>query len=90
MKPTYFGQWPGCINIDENKYHEETELDTSPNLNLARMLALWTDERSFRHFTFSRCYDTTIYNFANMNSPYNLGWDPESRSEIYLGRQNPQ
>ena len=63
-------------------YTEETELDTNPSLTLARTLTLSTGERISGHFTFSRCYDTTIFNLAYMNSPKNLGRDPESRSEI--------
>ena len=69
MKPTYFGQCSYCPNIDKNDYPEETELDTNPSLTLARTLTLSTGERSFGHFTSSRCYDTTIVNFAYMNSP---------------------
>ena len=74
----YFGQCPCGINIDKNNYPEETELDTNTSLTLARTLTLSTDERISGHFTFSRCYDTTIFKFAYMNSPKNLGRDPES------------
>ena len=64
MKTAYFGQCSYCPNIDKNNYPEETELDTNPSLTLARTLTLSTGERSFGHFTSSRCYDTTIVNFA--------------------------
>ena len=84
MKSAYFGQRSCGINIDKNNYTEETELDTNPSLTLARTLTLSTGERISGHFTFSRCYDTTIFNFAYMNSPKNLGRNPESRSEIDL------
>ena len=73
MKPAYFGQCPYCPNIDKNNYPEETELDTNPSLTLTRTLTLSTGERSFGHFTSSRCYDTTIVNFASMHSPKKLG-----------------
>ena len=53
MKPTYFGQCLCCINIGENNYPEETELDTNPSLTLARTLTLSTDERYFGNFTSS-------------------------------------
>ena len=69
MKSSYFGQCSCGINIDKNNYPEETELDTNPSLTLARTLTLSTGERISCHFTFSRCYDTTIFNFAYMNSP---------------------
>ena len=81
------GQCSCGIDIDKNNYPEETELDTNPSLTLARTLTLSTGERISGHFTFSRCYDTTIFNFAYMNSPKNLGRDPESRSEIDLKRK---
>ena len=87
MKSAYFGQCSSCINIDKNNYTEETELDTNPSLTLARTLTLSTGERISGHFTFSRCYDTTIFNLAYMNSPKNLGRDPESRLEIDLKRK---
>ena len=67
MKPAYLGQCLYCPNIDKNHYPEETELDTNPSLTLTRTLTLSTGERSFGHFTSSRCYDKTIVNFANMN-----------------------
>ena len=54
---------------------------------VTRTLTLSTCERSFGHFTSSRCYDNNIVNFANMNSPKNLGRDPESRSEVDLRRK---
>ena len=63
------------------------ELDTNPSLTLARTLTLSTGERSSGYFTFNCCYDTTIFNFAYMNSPKNLGRDPGSRSEIDLKRK---
>ena len=70
MKSAYFGQCSYCPNIDKNNYPEETELDTTnPSLTLARTLTLSTGERSFDHFTPSRYYDTTVVNFACMNSP---------------------
>ena len=47
MKPAYFGQCSCCLNIDKNNYPEETELDTNPNLTLARTLTLSTGERIF-------------------------------------------
>ena len=81
MKSAFLGQCSCGINIDENNYPEETELDINPSPTLARTLTLSTGERISGHFTFSRCYDTTIFNFAYMNSPKNLGRDPESRSE---------
>ena len=87
MKSAYFGQCSCGINIDKNNYTEETELDTNPSLTLARTLTLSTGERISGHFTFSRCYDTTIFNLAHMNSPKNLGRDPESRSEIDFKRK---
>ena len=87
MKTAYFGQCSFCPNIDKNNYPEETELDTNPSLTLARTLTLSTGERSFGHFTSSRCYDTTIVNFAYMKSPQNLGRDSEYRSEIDLRRK---
>ena len=80
MKTAYFGECPFCPNIDENNYPEEKEFDTNPSLTLT----LSTGERSFGHFTSSCCYNTTIVNFAYMNSPKNLGRDPEFRSEIDL------
>ena len=86
MKSAYFGQCSCGINIDQNNYPEETELDTNPTLTLARTLTLSTGELISGHFTFSRCY-TTIVNFAFINSPKNLGRDPESRSEIDLKRK---
>ena len=42
-------------------------------------LTLSTGERSFGHFTSSRCYNSTIFNFAYMNSPCSLERDSESR-----------
>ena len=87
MKPAYLGQDSYCPNIDKNNNPEETELGTNPSLTLARTLTLSTGERSFGHFTSSRCYDNTIVNLANMNSPKNLGRYPESRSEIDLRRK---
>ena len=72
MKPAYFGQCSCCIDIDKNNYLEETELDTNPSLTLPQIVTLSTGERNFGHFTASLCYDTTIFNFAYMNSPYNL------------------
>ena len=83
MKPAYLGQYSYCPNIDKNTNPEETELGTNPSLTLT----LSTGECSFGHFTSSRCYDNTIVNFANMNSPKNLGRYPESRSEIDLRRK---
>ena len=68
MKPAYFGPCLYCPNIDKNNYPEETELDTNPSLTLARKLILSTGGRSFGHFTPSRCYDTTLFDFAYMNS----------------------
>ena len=83
MKPAYFGQCPYCPNIDKNNYPEETELDSNPTLTLS------TGERNFGHFTSNRCCDTTIVNFAYMNSPKNWGviqsldkkstWDEKSQ-----------
>ena len=87
MKPAYFGQYSCCINIDKNNYLEETELDTNSSLTLAETLTLSTGEPSFGHFSSSRCYGTTIFDFAYMNSPYNLGRDPESGSEIDFRRK---
>ena len=82
MKTASFGQCLYCPNIDKNNYSEETELDTNPSLTLAQTLTVSTGERNFGHFTSSRCNDTTIVNFAYMNSPKILGRDPESRLEI--------
>ena len=82
MISAYFDQCLCCINIDVYKYPEETELDTNPSLTLAETLTLSTGERTFGHFTTSRCLDTTVFNFAYMNSPCNLGRHPEPRSEI--------
>ena len=76
MKSAYFGQCSCGINIDKNKYPEETELDTNPSLTLARTLTLSTGECSSGHFTVNRNFDTTIFNFAYINSPKNLGRDP--------------
>ena len=87
MKSANFGQCSCGINNDKSNYPEETELDTNPCLTLARTLTLSTGERISGHFTFSRCYDTMIFNVAYMNSPKNLGRDPESRSEIDLKRK---
>ena len=53
-----FGQCSYCQNVDKNNYPEETELDTNPSLALARTVTLSTGERSFGHFTSSRCYVT--------------------------------
>ena len=69
MKPAYFGQCSCCINIEENNHPKETELNINPGLTLAQTLTLSTGECNFGHFTASRCYDTTIFNFAYMNSP---------------------
>ena len=54
MKPAYFDQWSCCLNVDENNYLEETELDTNPSLTLSRTLTLSTGERNFGNFTYSR------------------------------------
>ena len=83
MKPAYFGQCSCCLNSDKNNYPEETELDTNPSSNPNPIH--W--RAYFGHFTSSRCYDTTILIFMYMNSPKNLGRDPESRSEIDLRRK---
>ena len=53
MKPAYFDQCLCCINIDENNFPEETELDTIPSLTLARTLTLSIGERNFGDFTSS-------------------------------------
>ena len=55
MSGTYFreSQCSCCINIDENSYPEETELDTNLSLTLAWTLTLPTGERSFGNFTSS-------------------------------------
>ena len=87
MKPAYFGQCSRCSNIDKNNHPEETELDTNPNLTLAQTLTLSIRERSFAHFTSCRWYDSTNFNLAYMNSPYNLGKDPESRLELDFRRK---
>ena len=57
MKTAYFGQCSYCINIDKNKYAEETELYTNPSLTLARTLTLSIGERNFGNFT--SCLVTT-------------------------------
>ena len=49
----YFGQCLYCINIGENNYPEETELDTNPSLTLARTLTLSTGGCNVGHFTSS-------------------------------------
>ena len=82
MKPSYFGQGSYCTNIDKNNYPEETELDTNPSLTLAQTLTLSIGERNFGHFTSRRCYDSTIFNFAHMDSLYTHGRDPESIPEL--------
>ena len=74
------------MNIEKNNYHEEKELDTNPSLTLAQTLFLSICERNVGHFTSSRCYETRSFNFAYMNSPYNLGLDLESIPEIDFGR----
>ena len=74
MKPAYFDQCSWCIDIDKNNYPEETAWDINPSLTLAQTLTLSTGELSFGHFASSRCHGTTIFNFAYMNSLYNLGW----------------
>ena len=63
------------------------ELDTNPSLTLARTPTLFIGERNFGNFISSRCCDTTIFNFAYINAPCNLGSDPESRLEIDLRRK---
>ena len=87
MESEYFGNCSCGINIHKNNYPEETELDTNPSLTLAGTLTLSTGERISGHFTLSRCYDTTIFNFAYMISPKNLGRNLESGSEIDLKRK---
>ena len=84
MKPAFFSQCSCCINIDKNNYPEEMELDTNPSLTLARTLTLSIGVCIFGHFMSSL---VTIFNFVYMNSPKNLGRDPESRSEINLRRK---
>ena len=64
MKPTYFDQCSCCINIDENNYPEETELDINPILTQAQTLTLSTGERNFGHFTSSRCHGIITFNLA--------------------------
>ena len=66
MKSAYFGQCSCCINIDKNNYPEETELDTNPSITLVQNLTLSTGERISGNYAVSRCYDTTIFNFAYM------------------------
>ena len=78
-----FGQWSWCINIDKNNCPKENELCTNPSSSPT----LSTDERSFGHFNSSRCYETTIFNFAYMNSAYNLKRGTESKSEIDFRRK---
>ena len=83
MKPAYFSQCSCCINIDKNNYPEEMELDTNPSSNpnpIHWCVYFWP-------FHVQSCDDTTIFNFVYMNSPKNLGRDPESRSEINLRRK---
>ena len=41
----------------------------------------------FVHFTSRRFYDSRIFNFAYMDSPYNPGRDPDSRSELDFRRR---
>ena len=66
-----------------NNYPDETELDTNPSLTPAQTLTPSTGERSLGNFTSCPCYDTTNFNFAFVNSPCNLGKDPESRNGFY-------
>ena len=87
MEPTFFGQFSCCIDIDENKYPGETELDTNPGLTLAQTLTLSIGERSFGNFIYSRCYETAHFDFAYMNSSSNRERDPESRSEMDFTRK---
>ena len=68
MQPAYFGRCSCCTNIDKNNYPGETELDTNPSLTLGQTLTLSIGERSFGNFTSRRCNDSTIFNFASMNS----------------------
>ena len=60
--------------------------NTNPSLTLARTLTLSTGEQ----FHVQSYYNTTIFNFAYMNSPKNLGRDTEStcRSEIDFRRKS--
>ena len=51
------------MNIDENNYQKETELDTNLSITLP------TGERNFGHFSSNRCYETTVFNFVYMDSP---------------------
>ena len=88
MKPAHFGQCSCCIDIDKNNYPEKTVVDTNPSLTLAQILTLSIGEHNFGHFTCSLCYDTTIFNFAYTNSPYNLGRDPESIPVIDFRQKN--
>ena len=83
MKTAYFGQCSCCLNIDKTNYPEETELDTNPSSNPNPIH--W--RANFGRFTSSRCYDTTIFDFMYMNSPKNLGREPESIAEIDLRRK---
>ena len=69
MKPTYFGQCSCCINVDENNYPEETELDTNPSLTLARTVTLSIGERIFGHFKSSLVTTPRFLIFVYMNSP---------------------
>ena len=87
VKRSIWNQHILVINIDINNYPEETELDTNPSIVLAQTLTLSTSERSLGHFTSSRGYDNPIINFAYMNSPYNLGRDPEFRWEMDFTRK---
>ena len=73
MKATYFGQCWCSINIDENNYAEETELETKSSITLVRPLTISTGERTFGQFTSGSCNDTTMFNFAYMNSSKHLG-----------------
>ena len=49
------------------------ELDTNLSLTLAQTLTQSICERIFGHFTSRRCYDSTNFNFAFLNSSHNLG-----------------
>ena len=67
MKPAYFGQCSCCLNIDENNFPEETELDTNPSLTLARTLTLSTGERILAILSLLRHHDFKfhVHEFAN-------------------------
>ena len=81
MKPAYFGQSSCRTNIDKNNYPEET--DINPSLTQADTLTLSIGERHFGRFTSSRCYDTSIFNFAHTHT-YEFTIQSGEGSGVYI------